>query len=287
MIIFALVLLGLVLLLGLAALVGGIAGLCLIGKKPVQRKGLATGLLIALMVVGALMTLLPVGFVGFVLLSNFRMDASVVETGIAIEEPGYPGETFTADGVVYELLPVYFDFEYCQDHSEPVFTYTWEDILGNDVPGNLFRVENPQNLDLIWDGCDLLYCPTHEVDEVMVYYSGLEGIHWTYLASTMIESDVWGSIDIAEADLEAIRNLPEYWCSDAQPVELPTDTMELWISAYVNDRIVSEMNFTVALTETDAYLVRREGMLDDEWIQYGIPLADELFSIFESMANAK
>ena len=169
MIIFALVLLGLVLLLGLAALVGGIIGLCAIRKKEMRRKGLVTGLLVTLLVFGALMTLLPVGFVGFVLLSNFCMDASVVETGIAIEEPGYPGETFTADGVVYELLPVYFDFEYCQDHSEPVFTYTWEDILGNDIPGNLFRVENPQDFDLIWDGCDVLYCPTHEVDEVMAY----------------------------------------------------------------------------------------------------------------------
>ena len=284
---FIIIILALVLLAGVAALVGGIVGLCLLRRKTFANKGLVVGLLIALLVVGAILLLLPVGLVGYVMWTNFLLDVSTPETNIVIEEEGYPGETFTADGVVYEMLPIYPDFDYCFDHSEPVFGYTWQGVLGQNYPGTLYRVENPQNFDLIWNDCDTMYCPTDQVDEVMAYYSGLEGIHWTYLASTMIESDVWGSIDIAEADLEAIRNLPEYWCSDAQPVELPTDTMELWISAYVNDRIVSEMNFTVALTETDAYLVRREGMLDDEWIQYGIPLADELFPIFESMANAK
>ena len=287
MIIFALVLLGLVLLLGLAALVGGIVGLCLIGKKPVQRKGLATGLLIALMVVGALMTLLPVGFVGFVLLSNFRMDASVVETGIAIEEPGYPGETFTADGVVYEMLPIYSDFIHCSAHSEAVFTYTWEDMLGWDTPGTLYRVENPQNFDLIWDGCDVLYCPTEQVDDAIGYYSSLEGIQWTYFSSVMADEDIWDDFDVAEADLEVVMGLPEIWCSDVQWEEIPDETTALWITANIDDDIVIDMTFTVALTETDAYLIRREGTVDDEWIQYGIPLPAELFPIFESMANAK
>ena len=287
MIIFALVLLGLVLLLGLAALVGGIVGLCLIGKKPVQRKGLATGLLIALMVVGALMTLLPVGFVGFVLLSNFRMDASVVETGIAIEEPGYPGETFTADGVVYEMLPIYSDFIHCSAHSEAVFTYTWEDMLGWDTPGTLYRVENPQNFDLIWDGCDVLYCPTEQVDDAIGYYSSLEGIQWTYFSSVMADEDIWDDFDVAEADLEVVMGLPEIWCSDVQWEEIPDETTALWITANIDDDIVIDMTFTVALMETDAYLIRREGTVDDEWIQYGIPLPAELFPIFESMANAK
>ena len=287
MAIFAIAILALILLAGVAALVGGIVGLCLLRRKTFSNKGLVIGLLIALIVVGAFLILLPVGVVGYVMWTNFLLDTTTPETGITIEEEGYPGETFTADGVVYEMLPIYSDFDYCFDHSEPIFNYNWSGVLGQNYPGILYRVENPQNFDLIWDGCDVLYCPTHELDEVMAYYSGLEGIHWTYLASTMIESDVWGSIDIAEADLEAIRNLPEYWCSDAQPVELPTDTMDLWISAYVNDRIVSEMNFTVALTKSEAYLIRREGTLDDEWIQYGIPLPAELFPIFESMANAK
>ena len=291
MIIFALVLLGLVLLLGLAALVGGIAGLCLIGKKPVQRKGLATGLLIALMVVGALMTLLPVGFVGFVLLSNFRMDASVVETGIAIEEPGYPGETFTADGVVYELLPVYFDFEYCQDHSEPVFTYTWEDILGNDVPGNLFRVENPQNLDLIWDGCDLLYCPADQIEAFMTYYSTMGDIQWTCFNTALIESDIWDSVEVSEPYVESIQALPELWCSAEEDVEIPGNALELWITGMIDDDFILDMSFTVTLTETEAYLVRREETVvntnDNEIVKYGIPLSDELFSAFNALATAQ
>ena len=291
MIIFALVLLGLVLLLGLAALVSGIVGLCLIGKKPVQRKGLATGLLVTLLVFGALMTLLPVGFVGFVLLSNFRMDASVVETGIAIEEPGYPGETFTADGVVYKMLPVYFDFEYCQDHSEPVFTYTWEDILGNDVPGNLFRVENPQNLDLIWDGCDLLYCPADQTEAFMTYYSTMGDVRWTCFNTALIESDIWDSVEVSDSYVDSIQALPELWCSAEEDVEIPGNALELWITGMIDDDFILDMSFTVTLTETEAYLVRREETVenanDNGIVKYGIPLSDELFSAFNALAIAQ
>lgn len=291
MIIFALVLLGLVLLLGLAALVGGIVGLCLIGKKPVQRKGLATGLLVALMVVGALMTLLPVGFVGFVLLSNFRTDIIAESTNVAIEEPGYPGETFTADGVFYELLPVYIDFEYCSDHSEPVFTYTWKDILGRNVPGNLFRVENPQKLDLIWDGCDLLYCPTDQIDPFMTYYSTMGDVQWTCFNTALIESDIWDSVEVSEPYLESIQALPKLWCSAEEDVEIPGNALELWITGMIDDDFILDMSFTVALTETEAYLVRREETVvnanDNGIVKYGILLSDELFTGFNALATTQ
>ena len=291
MIIFALVLLGLVLLLGLAALVGGIVGLCLIGKKPVQRKGLATGLLVALMVVGALMMILPVGVVGLALLPNFQMNISVVETDVAIEEPGYPGESFTADGVFYELLPVCFDFEYCQDHSEPVFTYTWKDILGRDVPGNLFRVENPQNLDLIWDGCDVLYCPTDQIDPFMTYYSTTGDVQWTCFNTALIESDIWDSVEVSEPYVESIQALPKLWCSAEEDVEIPGNALELWITGMIDDDFILDMSFTVALTETEAYLVRREETVvnanDNGIVKYGILLSDELFTGFNALATTQ
>ena len=283
-VVFALVFLALIFLGGVGPLVGGIVGLCVIRKKEMRRKGLVTGLLVTLLVFGALMTLLPVGFVGFVLLSNFRTDIIAESTNAAIEGAGYPGETFTADGVVYEMLPVYIDFEYCSDNSEPVFTYTWKDILGRDVPGNLFRVENPQNLDLIWDGCGMLYCPVDQVDEVMAYYSSMEDIRWAYIATTW--ADDWDSLDVSEAEFEPIQSLPEIWCSDVQWVEIPDDTTDLWINASIDDDIVGDMNFTVSLTETEAYLIRRQETMNiDEWVRYGIPLPDEFFPIFESMAD--
>ena len=283
-VVFALVFLALIFLGGVGPLVGGIVGLCVIRKKEMRRKGLVTGLLVTLLVFGALMTLLPVGFVGFVLLSNFRTDIIAESTNAAIEGAGYPGETFTADGVVYEMLPVYIDFEYCSDNSEPVFTYTWKDILGRDVPGNLFRAENPQNLDLIWDGCGMLYCPVDQVDEVMAYYSSMEDIRWAYIATTW--ADDWDSLDVSEAEFEPIQSLPEIWCSDVQWVEIPDDTTDLWINASIDDDIVGDMNFTVSLTETEAYLIRRQETMNiDEWVRYGIPLPDEFFPIFESMAD--
>ena len=162
-VVFAVVFLALIFLGGVGPLVGGIVGLCVIRKKEMRRKGLVTGLLVTLLVFGALMTLLPVGYVGFVLLSNFRTDIIAESTNAAIEGAGYPGETFTADGVVYEMLPVYIDFEYCSDNSEPAFTYTWEDTLGTSIPLYLYLVENPQNFNLIWDGCGMLYCPVDQV----------------------------------------------------------------------------------------------------------------------------
>ena len=284
---FVIAILALILLAGMAALVGGIVGLCLLRKKTFSNKGLVIGLLIALIVVGAFLILLPVGVVGYIMWTNFLLDATTPETGITIEEEGYPGETFTADGVVYEMLPIYSDFDYCFDHSEPVFNYDWSGVLGQNYPGTLYRVENPQDFDLIWDSCDVLYCPTHEVDDVIGYYSSLEDIQWTYFSTTWLENDDWDSLEVTEADLETIQSLPGIWCSPVEAVKITHDTTELWITADVNDDIVIDMSFTVALTETEAYLLRREGTLDDEWIQYGIPLPEDLFPIFESMANAK
>ena len=288
---FALAFLILIFLVGVGPLVGGIIGLCAIRKKEMRRKGLAVGLLVTLLVFGALLTLLPVGFVGFVLLSNFRMDTSVVETGVAIEEPGYPGETFTADGVVYKMLPVCFDFEYCQDHSEPAFTYTWEDILGNDVPGNLFRVENPQNLDLIWDGCDLLYCPADQIVPFMTYYSTMGDVQWTCFNTALIESDIWDSVEVSEPYVESIQALPELWCSAEEDVEIPGNALELWITGMIDDDFILDMSFTVTLTETEAYLVRREETVvnanDNGIVKYGIPLSDELFSAFNALTTAQ
>ena len=288
---FVIAILALILLAGVAALVGGIVGLCLLRRKTFSNKGLVIGLLIALIVVGAILLLLPVGVVGYVMWTNFLLDATTPETGITIEEEGYPGYTFTADGVVYEMLPIYSDFDYCFDHSEPVFNYNWSGVLGQNYPGTLYRVENPQNFDLIWDGCDVLYCPTEQVDDVIGYYSSPESIHWTYFSSTMADEDIWDDFDVAEADLEVVMSLPENWCSDIQLAEVPYDSTALWITANIDDDIVIDMSFTVALTDTDAYLIRREETVAtdtmDELIQYGIPLPAEFFPVFESMANAK
>ena len=291
MAIFVIVILAVILLAGVAALVGGIVGLCLLRRKTFSNKGLVIGLLIALIVVGAILLLLPLGVGAYIMWTNFLLDVSTPETNIVIEEEGYPGETFTADGVVYEMLPVYPDFDYCIDHSEPVFTYTWQGVLGQNYPGTLSRVENPQNFDLIWNDCDTMYCPTDQLDEVMAYYSSLEDIQWTYFSSVMADEDIWDDFDVAEADLEAIESLPEIWCSPVEPVKVTHDTTELWITANIDDDIVIDMSFTVALTENEAYLVRREETVPtdtlDELIQYGIPLPAEFFPVFESMAYNK
>ena len=291
MAIFVIVILAVILLAGVAALVGGIVGLCLLRRKIFSNKGLVIGLLIALIVVGAILLLLPLGVGAYIMWTNFLLDVSTPETNIVIEEEGYPGETFTTDGVVYEMLPIYPDFDYCFDHSEPVFTYTWQGVLGQNYPGTLYRVENPQDFDLIWDGCDVLYCSAQQVDEVMAYYSSLEGIQWTYFSSVMADEDIWDDFDVAEPDLEAIQSLPEIWCSPVEPVKVTHDTTELWITANIDDDIVIDMSFTVALTENEAYLVRREETVAtdtiDELIQYGIPLPAEFFPVFESMAYNK
>ena len=288
---FAIAILALILLAGVAALVGGIVGLCLLRRKTFSNKGLVIGLLIALIVVGAILLLLPVGVGAYIMWTNFLLDVSTPETNIVIEEEGYPGETFTADGVVYEMLPIYPDFDYCFDHSEPVFTYIWQGVLGQNYPGTLSRVENPQNFDLIWNDCDTMYCPTDQLDEVVAYYSSLEDIQWTYFSSVMADEDIWDDFDVAEADLEAIESLPEIWCSPVEPVKVTHDTTELWITANIDDDIVIDMSFTVALTENEAYLVRREETVAtdtiDELIQYGIPLPAEFFPVFESMAYNK
>lgn len=273
------------LILGLASVVGSIIGLCVIGKQNFQRKPLVQGILAFLMVMGILMTLIPLGSVGFLFYANTYLDSSFVETEIEIEEPGYPGYRFTADGVVYQLLPLEPDFDYCLEHSEAVFSYKADSLFASPARGNLYRVENDQGFDLIWNECDMLYCPADQTDAVMAYYGSLEDIQWSYICSRWTEEDDWDARDFQP---EALAQLPELWASPDEDLFIPEDAPELWIYANVGDEIVASMSFSIALTETDAYLVRREeNAPDDHWErldQYGIPLPEELRDVAEALA---
>lgn len=114
---------------------------------------------------------------GWVILTHALPDDSYVKTDIVIAENGYQDQRFTADGVVYEALPLTVDDVACSEKATAVFTYKTEGFLNGYLTGNYYRIQNEKGFDLIWNGLDRLFAPADEKDAVLAYYFG-EAIDW-------------------------------------------------------------------------------------------------------------
>ena len=116
-----------------------------------------------------------------------------VQTDITIEESGYQGTRFTADGVVYEVL----DFSLVYDGQyEPIFTYKSYDLLNMGDCGNYYAIPNEQDFDLVSDGCGTVFCPESEKEQVIEYYTDASNFNAYY--------DDWGENRFKITDKEKI-----------------------------------------------------------------------------------
>lgn len=157
---------------------------------------------------------------GWVILAHALPDGSYVRTDIVIAENGYQDQRFTADGVVYEALPLTADDVACSEKATAVFTYKTKGFLNGYLTGNYYRIENPKGFDLIWNGIDRLFAPAGEREAILAYYFG-EAIDWKYYDYAAVE----GAEDprgIALSD-EAKAAMQAYLMLDVE--SLPTEAV--------------------------------------------------------------
>lgn len=147
-------------------------------KKPMRTSPQVTAFT-ALAVGSGIWTLIFGIWGGYVVLSHALPDSDYIKTDIVIEENGYQDEQFTANGVVYEALPLSANDLVCKNLATAVFTYKTEGFLNGYLTGNYYRIENEKGFDLVWNGVDRLFAPVSEREAILAYYFD-EAIVWKY-----------------------------------------------------------------------------------------------------------
>ena len=93
-----------------------------------------------------------------------------VDTEVWIEEGGYQDKRFTANGVVYEALPLGCDEAICKSKKSAVFSYKPDGFLNGYLSGNYFAITNDHGFDIVWNGLDRLFAPADQVEEIVDFY---------------------------------------------------------------------------------------------------------------------
>jgi hypothetical protein len=194
------ILLAILAVLGIAGVIGGLIGRKAVlqkqaqGQKRKSKKGSSAKTApgasrFAVLAIGSGILALICGiWSGYLFLSLALPARGYVKTDIVIEEAGYQNERFTANGVVYEALPLTANEDVCSALAKAVFTYKTPGLLNGYLTGNYYRIENSKGFDLIWNGLDVLYAPAEEKEQVLSYYCG-EAMDWYYYDYAAAEWD--------------------------------------------------------------------------------------------------
>ncbi len=167
---------------GAAVILAGMVGLIISGKR--KKKGIPlpkgfTAVFAVLLSVGIAVTLIPIGFFGFIVMVNTTPPDGFVETDIVIEENGYQDTRFTAGGIVYEVLE--FQVYDLDAISNPVFTYKTKGFLNGAQCGNYYAIDNDQGFNLVSDEFGSLFCPVEEKETVIAYYTDDANLNGYYM----------------------------------------------------------------------------------------------------------
>lgn len=259
---------------GLAAAIGGGVGLAVLRARQPRHKKLLTALLLALLIGGIVIAMLPVGFFGFILWVNATPSEDFVETQIVIEESGYQIERFTADGVVYQSLELIPNYDICKENSVPVFSYKTPGFWNRAQWGNYYALENDAGFDLIWSPYGGLFCPADQADAVLAHYRQA-GIVWYRIPED------GGPIPLTQRIQDALTAMDP---ATGMEELIPDAHTELWFQSNSPDGLICYDHITIAVTDTDAWLLTRmEAAPDRVAVSYGIPLLPETTALFLSM----
>lgn len=225
------------------------------------------------------MTLIPAAFFGFVYYVNTVPPLEFVETEIVIEEDGYQDERFTADGVLYEVLPLPADYDGCYPIATPVFSYYTEGFMNGSECGNYYRLENDSGCELIWDGDQRLFARLELHESIVAYYQTCP-TKWYYYDWTDYEGEELIGIPLtpeAEKAAGALYALD----SDAQSAErltLPAaDYIDLTLHEVSADGIVYFDSISIGIINGDVFLTKTDWYVGEDEVEYtGTRLPDEL-----------
>lgn len=176
------------------------------------------------LIVSLVIALIPIGFFTFIYRVNTEPPLDFVETDIVIEENGYQEERFTADGVVYEVLPLEADFEGCSAIATPVFSYYTEGFLKGSQCGNYFDLAVSADFTLIWDGLNLLFSTAEEREEILTYYDEAadSAVAWSFFDWTNYEGE---EIDYTPLSAEGSAAMDAFVTGDYTPLPARSVTL--------------------------------------------------------------
>ena len=157
---------------GLELIAAGIVGLVIRRQRRKNGKlfpGILTVVSSVLLFLGIVTVSVSVYFISFIVIVNVTPPEDFVETDIVIEENGYQGTRFTADGVVYEVLDLYV----CEEEplSTPIFTYKYKGFFNASQNGNYYQIENEPGFHLVSDSFGQLFAPVEERKQILAYYA--------------------------------------------------------------------------------------------------------------------
>ncbi len=165
---------------GIGTVIEGIAGLIIFRILRKKGKRFATPLIIisaVILAIGILTTLLAVG----VAAAGISGGAEDGESQILIDEETYQPHSFTADGIVYELIP--YTENYSGEDQTPLFTYYGEGLFGKMFKGNYYALENPHGYNMVCDDYGNIFVPQDEKRLILEFYNKArdEAIYFDYL----------------------------------------------------------------------------------------------------------
>lgn len=163
-IVFLIIVLG----FGLVVTLVGLIGTILSAAR--KRKSLCA-VMVVLLVIGTIITVLPIGLGALILYPNTIVPSDFVDTGIVIEGHPFRDGYFAVEGIRYCELDLYANYETCAQIATPVFSYKPDGILNRSQWANLYHIKNSQGFDLVWSTSGRLYCPENQVNVITNYYS--------------------------------------------------------------------------------------------------------------------
>lgn len=201
------IIMGIMALIGIPVAVLGLVGTVL---SACWKRKVLLCVSIAGLVLGMLLVAFPVAWIGSIVHDNVSVPEDFVETGIVMEqidEKEYQVFSFTANGVKYAALELNVNNARCSEVATAAFEYRPEGIMNRSRWKNYYRLDNPHEFDLIWDGYRQLFCPESQKMAVLEQYLG-DGYKWTY----RIGDEFYPFSDEASAALRAyppLEGIPE------------------------------------------------------------------------------
>lgn len=272
------VLVGGLLCLGLG--IGGMIASVITRKKGKRENGKKIAIPSAiLLILGTAVLLLPVGYLGFIYAVNTLPPDDYVKTDIIIEEDGYQSERFTADGVVYTVLPLASGQI---EKKNPLFSYETSGFMNGSQKGNYYAVENGGGFQLVHDGCGNLFCPTDQAEAVLSYYS-------FHSAQKQFCGELWvDAKSVALAPFEQDLQEKLFWLQENytslsfKPLLLEESEKTVFCTLVSKDGVVAYKHYWIELYENEGYLTTKSAPKGDGKIEYtAVALDEELFALLQ------
>ncbi len=239
---------------GLFGIGAGIVGIVLSNFARKKGKKFGKPLIIVcsiILAINVVVTAVPVTFFTQMFIANTQPPENFVETAIVIEEDGYQDESFTADGVVYEVIDEFYvgGDDYL---SNPIFSYKTSGFMNGSQCGNYYKVENEKGFNLVTDDIGLLFCPIDEKEEVIKIYGNNDHYEWW-----ICDDDYTPSKKVGDEEQKIADKLYDIYLSNAPIVTVVIDwevNEEYWFDFVSIDNLFTKDSLQIWKIDSKYYI---------------------------------